>query len=162
MAERKVSCPCCANYGINQKEKCFEETLEDSGFRSYLCFHCGYTSNSEYYDGSEKRDKMLETTALIVKQIEVWDNDRQLYWYPSVLNMGNLGIIYPEANLESEFSLEAGVSFVWKYAKPVKVPKEDRDKYDGHEFRLDIENAVTYEKYEFLQACKDMGITKDL
>ena len=36
-------------------------------------------------------------------------------------------------------------------AKPVKVPKEDRDKYDGHEFRLDIENAVTYEKYEFLQ-----------
>ena len=34
MAERKVSCPSCANYGINQKEKCFEETLEDSGFRS--------------------------------------------------------------------------------------------------------------------------------
>ena len=48
MAERKVSCPCCANYGINQKEKCFEETLEDSGFRSYLCFHCGLVTCDAY------------------------------------------------------------------------------------------------------------------
>ena len=127
-----------------------------------MCFHCGYTTNTEYYEGSDQHNKQLEKTGEFIRDMRIFDEDRGLYWYPSVLNMGNLGIIYPEANLDSEFSLEAGVSFVWKYAKPVKVPKEDRDKYDGHEFRLDIENAVTYEKYEFLQACKDMGITKDL
>ena len=110
----------------------------------------------------EGKGYFIKKTGEFIRDMRIFDEDRSLYWYPSVLNMGNLGIIYPEANLESEFSLDAGIGFVWKYAKPVKVPKEDRDKYDGHEFRLDIENAVTYEKYEFLQACKDMGITKDL
>ena len=157
MAERKVSCPSCANYGINQKEKCFEETLEDSGFRSYLCFHCGYTSNSEYYDGSEKRDKMLETTALIVKQLEVWDNDRQLYWYPSVLNMGMLGIIYPEGTQDE---------WVWRFAKVIEIPENEQHMYldekgEPHKHRLDVEGATTYGKFDFFTACKDMGIITD-
>tara|TARA_R100000005_G_scaffold96427_1_gene83213 strand:+ start:3680 stop:4159 length:480 start_codon:yes stop_codon:yes gene_type:complete len=156
LGERVTECGACFD-----TDKCFVDELEN-GFKSYMCFHCGYTTNTEYYEGSDQHNKQLEKTGEFIRDMRIFDEDRGLYWYPSVLNMGNLGIIYPEANLESEFSLEAGVSFVWKYAKPVKVPKEDRDKYDGHEFRLDIENAVTYEKYEFLQACKDMGITKDL
>ena len=35
-------------------------------------------------------------------------------------------------------------------------------KYDGFDKRLDVENANTYGQYEFLKACKDMGITEDI
>ena len=34
--------------------------------------------------------------------------------------------------------------------------------YEGHEHTLDIENAKEYGQYEFLQACKEMGIVKRL
>ena len=44
----------------------------------------------------------------------------------------------------------------------VDVPEEEREKYDNYDSRLDVENAETYEKFEFLEACKSMGITQDL
>ena len=34
--------------------------------------------------------------------------------------------------------------------------------YEGHEYTLDIENAKQYGQYEFLDACKEMGIIKRL
>ena len=50
--------------------------------------------------------------------------------------------------------------YKWKYAKLVDIPEEQRDIYEGHSKRLDVENANTYDKDNFLQACKDMGITE--
>ena len=45
MAEKKISCPVCFN-----GEKCFEDVQEqaEKTFSSYICFNCGYTSNSAY------------------------------------------------------------------------------------------------------------------
>ena len=34
--------------------------------------------------------------------------------------------------------------------------------YEGHEHTLDLENGKTFGQYEFLDACKEMGIVKDL
>ncbi len=52
--------------------------------------------------------------------------------------------------------------YVWKYAKIVEIPEGQREIYDNYDRRLDVENAKTFKKTEFLAACKEMGITKDL
>ena len=69
------------------------------------------------------------------------------------------GVIYPEGNTES---------WVWRYAKVVDVSEEEQKQYpipdkDGEFYttKLDVENAETYGQYDFLQACKEMGITVD-
>ena len=67
--------------------------------------------------------------------------------------MGELGMVFPEGN-EKEYE--------WKFAKVIEIPEEERDKYNNYDRRLDIENAKTFKKNEFLQACKEMGITKDM
>ena len=67
--------------------------------------------------------------------------------------MGKRGIIYPEGNI---------IDWSWKYAQVIKIPKNNLDKYEGYESMLDVENAVTYGRYQFLTACKDMGITRDI
>ena len=36
------------------------------------------------------------------------------------------------------------------------------DKYKGHDSILDVDNAKTYGQHEFLDACREMGIIKDL
>ena len=93
----------------------------------------------------------------LVDELKTFDEERQIWWYPSVLNMGPKGIIFPEGNLSN---------WVWRYAKVVEVPKEEQEQYpipgkDGEFYteKLDVENAQSYGQYEFLQACKDMGIT---
>jgi len=79
------------------------------------------------------------------------DKVRNITWLLSVINMGTLGMIFPEGDDDN---------YVWKYAKVVDVPEDEREKYGGHDKRLDIENATIYGKYDFISACEDMGMTK--
>ena len=66
--------------------------------------------------------------------------------------MGEKGIIYPEGTVSN---------WHWYYAGVVEIPEEDREKYDGHERRLDVENAQKFGQFEFMDACQAMGVIKD-
>ena len=152
MAEKKITCPNCFN-----GERCFEDTqeIESQEFKSYMCFNCGFTSNSSYKWESPKLKKAQVGSSQLMNDISFYDEERELMWFPSVLNMGKLGVIYPD-----------GVQNNWNYKlaevrKLTELEKKD-EKYEGHDSILDVENAKTYGQYEFLDACKEMGIIKEL
>ena len=152
MAEKKISCPVCFN-----GEKCFEDVQEqaEKTFSSYICFNCGYTSNSAYqWESPELKDAQLGATQLM-NDVSFFDEDRNIMWFPSVLNMGKFGMIYPEGTK---------TNWNYKFAEVRKLsPEEQKNpKYEGHDMALDVENAKTYGQYEFLEACQDMGIIKDI
>tara|TARA_Y100001963_G_C6743526_1_gene430279 strand:+ start:1065 stop:1526 length:462 start_codon:yes stop_codon:yes gene_type:complete len=152
MAEVKITCPNCFN-----DKRCFEDVQEKDGktFSSYMCFNCGFTSNSAYtWDSPDLKQAQTGATQLM-NDIAYYDEDRKIMWFPSVLNMGKLGVLYPE-----------GTQNNWNYKlaevrKLTELEKKD-DKYEGHDSMLDVENAKTFGQYEFLDACKEMGIIKEL
>ena len=144
--ERVIDCPVCYD-----TDNCFEEVQEN--YSSYLCFHCGFMSDSRYQLGSLETIENMKNAPKLVREIKYEDKERNIYWYPSVINMGKLGIIYPEGEPNK---------YVWKYAKVVDIPEEQRAIYENHTQRLDIENAQTFGKYDFMEACKAMGITERL
>ena len=148
--ERVIDCPICYD-----SDTCFEDIQEK--FKSYMCFNCGFMSNSMYT--KENSDK-VENTSQLVNELKYYDDDRKIYWYPSVVNMGPKGIIFPEGSVEE---------WVWKYAEVVPIDQEEQldypipgedDKY--YTEKLDVENAQIFGQYEFLEACKKMGITMDV
>ena len=120
-----------------------------------MCFNCGFTSNSLYKNDSDSLKKVQESSTELMNEISMYDYDRKIHWFPSILNMGKLGIIYPEGTRNK---------WIWKYATVRELTEEEKKdpKYKGHEQTLDIENAKEYGQYEFLQACQDMGIVKEL
>ncbi len=146
--ESKIKCPVCKS-----KAQCFDEYVVEDNFHSYLCFQCGYTSNSKFKYGSDELLSSLEASPQLIVELQIADWERDIVWIPSVLNMGPKGIIFPEGTFDD---------WSWKYAKVVEIPEEDREKYNGEEKRLDVESANIYGQHEFLKACKDMGIVKDL
>ena len=152
MAELKITCPNCFN-----EEKCFEDVQDQDGkeFSSFMCFNCGFTSNSAYtWDSPELKQAQTGATQLM-NDVALFDESRNIMWFPSVLNMGKLGVIYPEGIKEN---------WVWKFAgvrKLTELEKKD-EKYQGHDQILDVENAETFGQYEFLEACQKMGIIKEL
>ena len=145
--ERVIDCPVCFDV-----DKCFEEIQKE--YSSYLCFNCGFMSNSLYENDSDALKKIQESTSDLMNEISFYDYDRKIHWFPSILNMGKLGIIYPEGTKNN---------WIWKYAKVSKLSEEEQKdpKYQGHEHKLDMENAKEYGQYEFLNACKEMGIVKE-
>ena len=144
--ERVITCPVC--WDNNQ---CFEEVQET--FSSYLCFHCGFMSDSRYEVGDLQLLDNLKKSPKLVQELKVEDKDRNIMWFPSVINMGELGMIFPEGTPED---------YVWKYAKVIDIPEEERHKYDNYDKRLDVDGAFTFSQNEFMKACDEMGITKEL
>ena len=144
--ERVITCPVC--WDNNQ---CFEEVQET--FSSYLCFHCGFMSDSRYEVDSLQLLDNLKKSPKLVQELKVEDKERNIMWFPSVINMGELGMIFPEGTPED---------YVWKYAKVIDIPEEERHKYDNYDKRLDVEGAFTFSQNEFMKACDEMGITKEL
>ena len=144
--EKVIDCPVC--YDV---DKCFEDTQKE--FISYLCFNCGFMSDSRYETGSLNLIENLKKSPKLVQDKAYNDKERNIVWFPSVINMGELGIIFPEGTAKK---------YVWKYAKVVKIPKEEAANYDNYDRRLDVENAQTFGQYEFFKACKEMGITRNM
>ena len=142
--EKVIDCPVC--FDVNN---CFEDVQET--FSSYLCFACGFMSDSRYEIGGVDVIENLKKSPKLVKESQFEDRHRNIVWFPSVINMGKLGMIYPE-----------GISgeYVWKYAKVVDIPKEEQANYNNYSQRLDVENAETFEQNNFMGACKAMGITE--
>jgi len=141
--ERVIDCPVCFN-----TDNCFEEVQET--FSSYLCFSCGFMSDSRYEINGIEVMESLKSSPKLVKESQFKDKDRNIVWFPSVINMGKLGMIFPEGTSDS---------YVWKYAKVVKIPEGLQKNYDNYSQRLDVENAETFEQHDFMGACKAMGIT---
>ena len=148
--ETKIECPICSS------KNCFESI--DNNITSYLCLRCGYTSNSLLKQDSKSLKEVMKTTPQLAKDLQVYDYTRKLYWIPTVINMGDRGIIYPEGTTDS---------WKWKYAKVIDVPKASQKAYpipdkddEYYTTMLDVENAQEFENTEFLEACKAMGITK--
>ena len=89
MAEKVITCPVCFD-----NDHCFEEVQDE--WSSYICFRCGYTSNSTYKTDSKELESATKGSTELMKEISFYDVDRDITWFPSIVNMGDLGIIYPE------------------------------------------------------------------
>ena len=148
MAEIKITCPHCLN-----DNNCFEEKIDLEKFSSYICFNCGFMSNSTYTRDSDALNKMESSSSELMKEIKFFDYEREIFWFPTILNMGKFGMIYPEGTKDN---------WSWKFAQVRELSEEEQKDpiYEGHEHTLDIENAKEYGQYEFLQACQEMGIVK--
>ena len=148
--ESKTNCPLCEDL----HKHCLVEQTEVDGepFASYICFVCGLTSNSYFALDSEHLEKATENNTQLMNDLKIIDEERGLVWYPSVINMGTKGIIYPEGQSHDWY---------WNYASVVDVPEDERDEYDGHDKRLDIENPQKFGQFEFMEACKAMGVIED-
>tara|TARA_R110002020_G_scaffold65082_5_gene172075 strand:- start:751 stop:1206 length:456 start_codon:yes stop_codon:yes gene_type:complete len=148
--EQKTNCPC----NLDTHNNCFVEQTEIEGnpFESYICFECGMTSNTYLAFDSEKLEEYTKNHSQLMNDLKIFDEERGIVWFPSVINMGKKGIIYPEGNVSN---------WHWYYAKVIDIPESEREKYDGHERRLDVDNAQKFGQFEFMDACKSMGIIKD-
>ena len=142
--EKVIDCPVCYNV-----DNCFEEIQET--FSSYLCFACGFMSDSRYEVGSLQLIENLKKSPKLVQDTAFVDKNRNIVWFPSVINMGELGIIYPEGTPDK---------YVWRYAKVIKISDKEKAKYDNYDRRLDVDNAEIFK--HFIDACKAMGITRDI
>ena len=148
--EKKIKSP------IDGTDMCFKVYSIPSTEDYYLCMSSGFTTTSQHTISpngvSDIVSNMRKTAPKLITDLEWIDWERELVWTPSILNMGKLGIIFPEGTKDD---------WVWKYAKIVEIPKDEQKNYpipnkDGkfYESRLDIEGAQILKVQSFLKLVK--------
>ena len=109
---------------------------------------------SEYVDDHFTKSGNV---AQFIKDIHFNDTERNLIWYPTVLQFPDLGVIFPEPD---------GADWGWTYVKETEVLDEEKEKYkisgtnEYYKTKLDMNEALRYNKYDFYSACIDMGVVK--
>lgn len=149
--EEKIKSP------ITGTENCFKVSNDSEAH--YLCMGSGYMASHNFKLEDKHFKKQIENSPELVKALQHYDDELDIIWIPTVLNMGKLGMIFPEGSL---------TAWNWCYAKNVDISEEERENYpvpgkDGVFFksRLDIENAERFANDKFIDACNSMGIIKD-
>jgi len=124
---------------------------ENKSSESYMCVKCGYTSNSEYTVGSKVMNEMLSGNqySQLLLELHMYDENTGLYWFPIVLLKFD-GAVFPEGNHDT---------FKWVYIPIVDIDDSEKDNY-GEEYkrRFAVELKETFDKYDFLTACKKLGV----
>jgi hypothetical protein len=151
--EEKIKSP------IDGSENCFKVYTEPASDEHYLCMNTGFMASSHFKFDNEGFQKQMDGSPELIKALQHYDEETDLVWIPTVLNMGKLGMVFPDGNLEN---------WVWKHAKNVDIPKEEQEKYpvpgkDGEFYssKLDLENSEIFKRDDFIGACKSMGVIKE-
>ena len=76
--ERVIQCPVCFD-----EDLCFEESvLLDSKIESssYLCFNCGFMSDSRFTLDSKEFDNYIKSSPKLVQDLQFKDTKRNIIW----------------------------------------------------------------------------------
>lgn len=148
----KVVCPHCGSHN------CFHEEVGD-GLTSYLCMGCGYTSNDLFKTGTEELQAYEQPMPELYKAVKFEDTERGITWYPTVLNVPSLGIVFVDGTTPEDWR--------WKAAAAVDVADNEKEKYpvpgkpgEFYTKRLDMNTAKDFERTQFTEACKYVGLIK--
>jgi len=136
--EIKVKCGVC-----DSRKMCIEERSEETYPTTFMCFRCGFMSNATFVDDNETYKDYLEKSLQIVRDSAVFDDFRQIYWLPVVLNIPDKGIVYPKKHEEE--------NHIWVAQTYVKSDRA------GFDMELSDE-SFEYDKYNFFEAAKSIGI----
>ena len=129
------------------------EADENTNIESRICMESGYTTNERLKIDSVDITKYESTITEYMRTMKYTDDELGCIWYPTFINFPG-GMVYCEAG-DNEL--------VWKTASVVEMSDEERLKYpipnkEGEYFtsRLDVENAKTYDKYDFKTALDEL------
>ena len=141
---------------IDGSDKCYRIYSEPFTEESYLCMKTGYSTNSKLKIASPELNEELERSPELIRAVQFFDEERDLVWIPTIMNIPGKGMVFPEGSLEK---------WGWAVASIIDIPEDEQKNYpipnkDGEFYtsKLDIENCKRFEKNEFDKALIDMGV----
>lgn len=141
--KRKFKCPYC-NYTEVLKEKNVQ-----------ICMKCGFQTISTYTIDSQQIESMKKTAPMIIKKLMFFDKKLQQYWVPTIINIQNKGMVFPEGNENN---------WKWVFSPYIPIPVLERINYpiegkedEFYEYRLGIEESEYFDKFDFISVAKKIG-----
>jgi hypothetical protein len=112
---------------------------------NYLCYGCGFQSNTLMTEGSEFMNQQMETLPELYKDLLFKDKTGKI-WMPGWVNDSERGMIFAYG--------PSGKDWRWAAVKAIKRTKEDKKKNPNlkTEYKMDMFNQVYFAEKDFMEA----------
>jgi hypothetical protein len=123
---------------------------------NYMCYGCGFISNSLMTEGSEFLTQQAEILPELYKDLMITDEHGKV-WMPNMVNHPDKGMVFAQGSNRDEWR--------WTGVKAVKVTEEEKKKYpkpgkknEYYEFRMDMTTSKHFGERDFMEALEYIGI----
>lgn len=130
-------------------DACYENNL-GADYKVYMCYGCGFTTNTLMTEDSEFLEEQLEVLPELYKDL-VYIDKNLLYWVPSTINIENKGMIFVQGKSTKDWN--------W-VACPVKeLTEEEKTNFpEDATYKMDMKNASYFKERDFIEAMDYIGM----
>ena len=148
-SDRLEICPKCGS------DACYV-TEVNQDINNYLCYGCGFQSNTLMREGEEIMDDQLSMLPELYKDLRHEDKTGQV-WFPSTVNLPKQGMVFANGSTTENWK--------WAAVKAVEVTEEEKSKYpipgkkdQYYKHRMDMTTMKQFEERDFMEALSYIGV----
>jgi ribosomal protein L37E len=124
--------------------------------KTYMCFGCGFQSNSLMREGEEFYETQLQSLPEIYKDLITEDKSGKR-WIPSTINVPDKGMIFANGPSVDDWN--------WSAVKSVRLTEEDKKKdpvlsknANKYDYKMDMSTIKHFAERDFIDALSYIGI----
>ena len=140
------------NLGICSRcgsDACYENNL-GADYKVYICYGCGFTTNTLMTEDSEFLEEQLEVLPELYKDL-VFIDKNLLYWVPSTINIENKGMIFIQGKSAEDWN--------WVACPAKELTEEEKTNFpDDTTYKMDMKNASYFKERDFIEAMDYIGM----
>lgn len=140
------------NLGICSRcnsDACYENSL-GADYKVYMCYGCGFTTNTLMTENGEFLEEQLEVLPEIYKDLASVDKNG-LTWIPSTINVADKGMIFIQGKSTEDWS--------WVACPAKELTEEEKANFpDDTTYKMDMKNASYFKEREFIEAMDYIGL----
>jgi hypothetical protein len=140
------------NLGICSRcnsDACYEQDL-GANYKVYMCYGCGFTTNTLMVKGSEFLEEQLEVLPEIYKAL-IHTDDEGLNWIPSTINLPEKGMIFINGTTTEGWE--------WSACPAKELTEEELPKFPkGTTHKMDMKSVKHFNERDFIEAIDYIGL----
>ena len=140
-------CPRCGS------DACYENSL-GADYKVYMCYGCGFTTNTLMTEDSEFLEEQLEVLPELYKDLAYVDGSG-LNWVPSTISIPEKGMIFVNGKSFDEWN--------WSSVPAKALTEEELPNFpEGSTHKMDMKNAKHFNERDFIEAMDYIDMFKTI
>lgn len=135
-------------------DACYVQEVNEK-IKNYMCYGCGFISNTLYKKGEELFEQMSETLPELYKTLMGEEEDTGMIWVPSYVNVPDKGMVFANGPNHENWK--------WAAVKSTSVKEEEKEKFkkkDGTYFenKMDMSTMKEFVERDYMDALEYIGV----
>lgn len=109
-----------------------------------LCYGCGFQSNTIMTSGSDMFNEQMGILPDLYKALMDEEEDSGKLWIPTFVNVEDKGMVFADGTGRDNWA--------WGAVKAVEVTEDEKEKYKGAKYRMDMSTVKHYRERDYMDA----------